>query len=177
MDAIKKRMEKSIAALQHELATIRTGRANASLLDHVTVEYYGSEVPLSQVATITVPEARMLAVTPWEKPMLPTLEKAILASDVGITPSSDGTMIRLILPELTEERRKELVRKVSQVGETAKVSIRNIRRDANDTVKKDNDLSEDEVKRQQALIQKQTDHFIAEIETILKVKEQDILTI
>ncbi|MDX8413735.1 MAG: ribosome recycling factor [Mariprofundales bacterium] len=177
MDALKKRMEKSITALKHELATIRTGRANASLLDHVMVEYYGSEVPLSQVATITVPEARMLAVTPWEKPMLPTLEKAILASDVGITPSSDGTMIRLILPELTEERRKNLVRKINQVGETAKVSIRSIRRDANDAVKKNSDLSEDAIKHEQALIQKETDHFIAEIEAVLKSKEQDILTI
>jgi len=177
MDAIKKRMEKSIVALQHELATIRTGRANVSLLDHVMVEYYGSAVPLSQVATITVPEARMLAVTPWEKPMLPILEKAILTSDVGITPNSDGTMIRLVLPELTEDRRKDLVRKINQVGETAKVSIRSIRRDANDTVKKDSELSEDAIKREQALIQKETDHFIAEIERVLKIKEQDILTI
>ncbi|MDQ6963975.1 MAG: ribosome recycling factor [Mariprofundales bacterium] len=177
MDAIKIRMGKSIAALQNELATIRTGRANASLLDHVKVDYYGSEVPISQVATIMVPEARMLTITPWEKPMLPALEKAILASDVGVTPSSDGTTIRLVLPELTEERRKELVRKINQVGETAKVSIRNIRRDANDAVKKDGDLSEDEIKQQQVLIQRETDHFIAEIDALLKAKEQDILTI
>ncbi len=177
MEALRKRMEKSIAALHHELASIRTGRANASLLDHVTVEYYGSQVPLSQVASITVPEARMLVITPWEKQLLPDIEKAILASDVGVTPSSDGTVVRLVLPELTEERRKELVKKVNQVGETARIAIRNIRRDANDAVKKNSDLSEDEVKREQDRIQKETDRFIAEIDKVLKAKEQDILTI
>lgn len=170
-------MEKSIDALRHELAAIRTGRANASLLDHVTVEYYGAQVPISQVASITVPEARMLVISPWEKHMLPEIEKAILASDVGITPSSDGSVIRLVLPELTGERRRELVRKVHQVGETARIAVRNIRRDANDAVRKDESLSQDEAKRRQEQIQKETDRFIAEIDRMLKAKEQEILTI
>ncbi|RMH52080.1 MAG: ribosome recycling factor [Zetaproteobacteria bacterium] len=177
MDALRARMEKSIDALRHELAAIRTGRANASLLDHVTVEYYGAQVPISQVASITVPEARMLVISPWEKHMLPEIEKAILASDVGITPSSDGSVIRLVLPELTGERRRELVRKVHQVGETARIAVRNIRRDANDAVRKDESLSQDEAKRRQEQIQKETDRFIAEIDRMLKAKEQEILTI
>jgi len=176
MKALEQRMEKSIAALKHDLASIRTGRASVSLLDHVQVPYYGADVPLSQVASITVPEARMLAVSPWERTMLPVIEKALLASDVGITPNSDGTLIRLILPELTEERRKDLVRKVGQSGEATRVALRNIRRDANDAAKKSGE-SEDAIKDQEASIQQVTDRFVAEVETILKTKEQDILTI
>jgi len=176
-DALEKRMQKSIAALKSELATIRTGRANASLLDHVFVDYYGSEVPLSQVGNLAVPEPRMITIAPWEKNMLGPIEKAIQASDLGLNPSNDGEVIRIVLPELTEERRKDLVKQVKQVGEKAKVSIRNIRRDANDEVKKDDAVSEDESKRLQDRVQKMTDQFIAEIDQIIEHKEKEILTV
>ncbi len=179
-DDVKKRMEKSIAALKSELATIRTGRANAAILDHVRVEYYGSEVPVNQVGNISVPEPRMLVITPWEKSVLKDIEKAILASDLGLTPTNDGEVIRIVLPELTEERRKELVKLARQAGEKAKVSIRNIRRDANDEVKrqvKEEGLSEDESKRMQERIQKITDDFIAEVDRIIEHKEEEILTV
>ena len=178
--AIEKRMEKTIAALKSELATIRTGRANAALLDHVRVSYYGSDVPVSQVGNISVPEPRMLMITPWERTVLGDLEKAILSSDLGLNPSNDGEVIRIVLPELTEERRKDLVKQVKQVGEKAKVSIRNIRRDANDDIKKqgkEDSLSEDEVKRMQDQVQKITDRFIAEIDAVVEHKEKDILTV
>ncbi len=179
-DAIKARMEKSIGALKSELTTIRTGRANAALLDHVRVSYYGSEVPLSQVGNISVPEPRMLVIAPWEKNIIADIEKAIMKSDLGLTPTSDGEVIRIVLPELTEERRKELVKQVRAVGEKARVSIRNIRRDANDDVKKqvkEEGLSEDEAKRLQEKIQKITDDFIAEVDQIIEHKEKDILTV
>lgn len=177
---IESRMQKSIAALKSELATIRTGRANAALLDHVTVPYYGSDVPVAQVGNISVPEPRMLMITPWEKSILGDLEKAILKSDLGLNPASDGEVIRIILPELTEDRRHDLVRQVKAVGEKAKVSVRNIRRDANDAIRKqakDEGLSEDESKRMQADVQKVTDRFVAEIDQIVEHKEQDILTV
>jgi len=178
--AIETRMEKTIASLKSELATIRTGRANAALLDHVRVSYYGSDVPVSQIGNISVPEPRMLMVAPWEKTLLGDLEKAILASDLGLNPSNDGEVIRIILPELTEDRRKDLVKKVRQVGEKAKVSVRNIRRDGNDDVKKlekEESLPEDEVKRMQDKVQKVTDRFIAEIDAVVEHKEKDILTV
>ena len=177
---IENRMQKSIAALKSELATIRTGRANAALLDHVTVPYYGSEVPVSQVGNISVPEPRMLMITPWEKSILGDLEKAILKSDLGLNPTSDGEVIRIVLPELTEDRRRDLVKQVKAVGEKAKVSVRNIRRDANDAVKKqvkDEGLSEDESKRLQENIQKVTDRFVAEIDEIVENKDKEILTV
>ncbi|MDQ7000292.1 MAG: ribosome recycling factor [Mariprofundus sp.] len=177
---MENRMQKSIAALKSELATIRTGRANAALLDHVTVPYYGSEVPVSQIGSISVPEPRMLMISPWEKTILGDLEKAILKSDLGLNPSSDGEVIRIVLPELTEDRRRDLVKQVKAVGEKAKVSIRNIRRDANDAVKKqvkDEGLSEDESKRLQDRIQKMTDRFVSEIDQIVEHKEKDILTV
>jgi len=179
-DQLQSRMEKSIQALRSELATIRTGRANATLLDHVRVEYYGSMVPLNQVGNISVPEPRMLVIAPWEKSLLGAIEKAIQASDLGINPSNDGEVIRIVMPELTEERRKELVKQVKAVGEKAKISIRNIRRDANDDVKrqiKDEGLSEDESKRLQEAIQKTTDKFIAEVDSIVEHKEKEILTV
>jgi len=178
--AIETRMEKTIASLRSELATIRTGRANAALLDHVRVSYYGSDVPVSQIGNISVPEPRMLLVAPWEKTALADLEKAILASDLGLNPSNDGEVIRIILPELTEDRRKDLVKQVKQVGEKAKVSVRNIRRDGNDTVKKqakEDSLSEDESKRMQDKVQKITDSFIAEVDAVVEHKEKDILTV
>jgi len=177
---MESRMQKTIAALKSELATIRTGRANAALLDHVTVPYYGSDVPVSQVGSISVPEPRMLMIAPWEKSILGDLEKAILKSDLGLNPASDGEVIRIVLPELTEDRRRDLVRQVKAVGEKAKVSIRNIRRDANDAVKKqvkDEGMSEDESKRLQDGIQKLTDRFVSEIDQIVEHKEKDILTV
>jgi len=176
-DALETRMQKSIAALKTELATIRTGRANASVLDHVFVSYYGSDVPLNQVANLAVPEPRVIAIAPWEKTMLGEIEKAILSSDLGLNPSSDGEVIRIIFPELTEDRRKELVKQVRQVGEKAKVSVRNIRRDANDEVKNDDSLPEDENKRLQERIQKVTDQFIAEVDQVIEHKEKEILTV
>jgi len=177
---IRARMEKSIAALKAELATIRTGRANAAILDQVRVEYYGTEVPVNQVGNISVPEPRMLVITPWEKSTLKAIEKAILASDLGLTPTNDGEVIRIMLPELTEERRKELVKQARQFGEKARVAIRNIRRDANVEIKRqvrEEGLSEDESKRMQEQVQKITDEFIAEVDRIIEHKEQEILTV
>jgi len=180
LNDIESRMQKTVGVLKTDLTRIRTGRANASLLDHVTVDYYGSEVPISQVANLSVPEPRTIVIAPWEKTMLQAVEKAIQSSDVGITPNNDGTIIRLTLPELTEDRRKEFVRQVKQIGENSRVAIRNVRRDANDDIKrqvKDDGLSEDESKRQQEKIQQLTDKYIAEIEHVLERKEQDILTL
>lgn len=179
-DTIESRMQKSITALKSELATIRTGRANSALLDHVRVSYYGSEVPLSQVGNISVPEPRMLVIAPWEKTILGDVEKAILKSDLGLTPSNDGEVVRIVLPELTEERRKELVKQVKAAGEMAKVAVRNIRRDANEDIKrqlKDDHLSEDDSKREHDRIQKITDQFVAEIDQVIEHKESDILTV
>ena len=177
---LEERMSKTIEALRHELATIRTGRANAALLDQVRVPYYGSDVPVSQVGSISVPEPRMLMISPWEKSVLDDLEKAIMTADIGVTPSNDGEVIRLILPELTEDRRKEFVKQARGMSEKSKVSIRNLRRDANDDVKKqvkEDGLPEDESKRLQDEIQKITDKFIAEIDAVVEKKEQDILTV
>ena len=180
INALDERMKKSIAALKSELATVRTGRASTSLLDHVTVDYYGSEMPLSQVATLSVPESRMILIAPWEKTMIPVVEKAIMTSDLGLTPSNDGVAIRIILPELTEERRREFAKQVRQYGEKAKVAVRNIRRDANDDVKrkaKDEGLSEDESKRLTEQIQRVTDRYIHEIDQVVEHKEKDLLTV
>ncbi|HCS13948.1 MAG: ribosome recycling factor [Zetaproteobacteria bacterium CG06_land_8_20_14_3_00_59_53] len=180
MKDIESRMKKTISVLKEDLTRIRTGRANASLLDHLRVSYYGSDLPISQVANLSVPEPRTIVIAPWEKPMLGTIEKAILASDIGITPSNDGVIIRLTLPELTEDRRKEFVKQVKQIGEKARVAVRNIRRDANEEVKKqvkDDGLPEDESKRRQDQIQQLTDQYIAEIEHVLERKEHDILTV
>ncbi|MDQ7003584.1 MAG: ribosome recycling factor [Ghiorsea sp.] len=174
------KMNKTIEALRHELATIRTGRANASLLDQIRVPYYGSDVPVSQVGSISVPEPRILMISPWEKSALSDIEKAIMIADIGVTPSNDGEVIRLILPELTEDRRKEFVKQAKGMSEKSKVSIRNLRRDANDDIKKqvkDDGLPEDEGKRLQEQIQKITDKFITEVDTVIEKKEQDILTV
>ncbi len=177
---LEDKMSKTIAALRSELATIRTGRANAALLDQIRVPYYGSDVPVSQVGSISVPEPRMLMITPWEKSILSDLEKALLASDIGITPSSDGEVIRLVLPELTEERRKEFVKQAKGMSEKSKVSLRSLRREANEGVKKqskDDALPEDEAKLLQDDIQKMTDKFVAEVDAVIEKKEQDILTV
>ncbi|MDX8377922.1 MAG: ribosome recycling factor [Mariprofundales bacterium] len=177
---LKQQMEKTLTAYRSDLATLRAGRANVNLLDKIRVAYYGSDMPISQVATLTVPEARVIVIAPWEKTMLATIEKAISKSDLGITPSNDGTIIRLSLPELTEERRKEFVKQARQMSEKARVSVRNARRDANVVIKKqvkDKEISEDDSKRQQAAVQKVTDGFVARIDEILTQKETDILTV
>lgn len=174
------RMEKSIESLNRQLASIRAGRANASLLDRVVVEYYGAPTPLNQMASISVPEPRLLVVQPYDKTIIDDVEKAILASDIGITPSNDGTVIRLAVPALTEERRKELVKEVGKEAEDAKVAIRNIRRDANDDLKKlekDGELTEDELRRYNDDVQALTDDFIKKVDESVKVKEEEILDI
>jgi len=172
------RMQKSIEALKEELRRLRTGRAHASLLDHITVEYYGSQVPVSQTATVTVEDARTLAVTPWEKSMVPAVEKAILNSDLGLTPVSAGSVIRVPLPPMTEERRKDLVRVVRQEGENARVAIRNVRRDALGQVKdllKEKLVTEDDDRRAQDEIQKLTDRYVGQVDALLKEKEAEIM--
>lgn len=175
----ERRMQKSVEALKTELAKIRTGRPHPSLLDHVTVEYYGSEVPISQVANINVEDARTLSVTPWEKPMVAVVEKAIMTSDLGLNPATSGNVIRVPMPPLTEERRRDLTRVVKQEGEQGKVAVRNIRRDANSdfkTLLKEKDISEDESRSAEDAIQKLTDKYVAEIDAVLQEKEQDLLS-
>ncbi|HFD79390.1 MAG TPA: ribosome recycling factor [Gammaproteobacteria bacterium] len=174
------RMGKSIESLKQELGKIRTGRAHPSLLDHIRVEYYGSEVPLSQVAKVAVEDSRTLTVTPWEKPMVQVVEKAIMTSDLGLNPNSAGTVIRIPLPALTEERRKDLVRVVRAEGEAARVAIRNIRRDANNDFKellKEKEISEDEARHAEEEIQKLTDRFVKEVDKLLAEKETELMEI
>ena len=174
------RMGKSIDALKHELSKLRTGRAHPGLLEHINVEYYGSQVPLSQVANISVGDSRMLNVTPWEKHMVPVIEKAILNSDMGLNPATAGELIRVPLPALTEERRKDLIRIVKQEGEAAKVAIRNIRRDVLGTIKdllKDKEITEDDDRAAQADVQKITDKYVAEVDKLLQEKEKDLMEI
>ena len=174
------KMTKTINNLDGELATIRAGRANPHVLDKIAVDYYGSPTPIQQVANVSVPEARMIQIQPWEKSMLKAIEKAILTSDIGINPTNDGTSIRLVFPELTEDRRKELAKDVKKKGEAAKVAIRNIRRDANDSFKKlgkSSEVSEDEVKDLETQAQKMTDKFIADIDKAIEEKSKQILTV
>ncbi len=174
------RMRKSIEALTHELAKIRTGRAHPGLLEHITVSYYGAELPISQTASISVEDARTLAVTPWEKSMVPAVEKAILTSDLGLNPSTAGSVIRVPLPALTEQRRRDLIKVVRQEAENGRVAIRNIRRDANAELKealKGKKISEDEERRSQEQIQKLTDQFIKQVDKLLEEKEADLLSL
>lgn len=174
------RMQKSIDALRHTLIKVRTGRASTALVEHLKVSYYGSDMPLSQVASIAVADARSLVITPWEKQMVGAVEKAILASDLGLTPNTAGTVIRLNLPALTEERRKELSKVVHGEGEDTKVAVRNIRRDANHHVKellKDKQITEDEMTRSEADIQKMTDKAIKDVDDVVKAKEQELLAV
>lgn len=176
----KDRMQKSVDALSSELSKIRTGRANARLLDHVMVEYYGNHVPINQAATVAVEDARTIAITPWENPLVPVVEKAILSSDLGLNPTTAGNVIRVVLPPLTEERRKDLVRVVKQEAEKGRVAIRNIRRDANTDFKellKEKEISEDEERQAQDEIQKLTDQFIQEIESLVGKKEKDLMEV
>ncbi|MBT3014349.1 MAG: ribosome recycling factor [Candidatus Thiodiazotropha endolucinida] len=184
IDDIKKdantRMGKSVESLVHELAKVRTGRAHPSLLDHIRVDYYGSEVPISQVANINVEDARTLTVVPWEKNMVAVVEKAILTSDLGLNPMSAGTVIRVPMPPLTEERRKDLIRVVRHEAEGAKVAIRNIRRDANHDLKdlvKEKMISEDDERRGQDVIQGLTDQHIGQVDELLAEKEKDLMEI
>ena len=174
------RMSKSVAALQTELTKIRTGRAHTSLLDHITVEYYGSQVPLNQAANVGVEDSRTLIVTPWEKDMVPAIEKAIMGSDLGLNPASAGTVIRVPLPPLTEERRKDMIRIVRQEAEGGRVAIRNVRRDAMHDVKellKEKMIGEDEERRAEAEIQAITDKYVAQIDEVLAAKEADLMEI
>lgn len=173
------KMTKTLDGLTKELATIRAGRANPHILDKLTVDYYGTPTPLQQVANITVPEARMIQIQPWEASLIKEISKAIMASDLGLNPNSDGKIIRLVLPELTEERRKELVKDVKKKGEAAKVAVRNVRRDANDAFKKlaKQDISEDEIKELEEKIQRVTDKFVKEIDKAVDEKSKEILTV
>ena len=174
------RMGKSVESLKNDLSKIRTGRAHTSLLDHITVEYYGAAVPLSQVANVSVSDARTLAVTPWEKQMVAPIEKAIMTSDMGLNPMTAGEVIRVPLPPLTEERRKDMIRIVRQEGEGAKVAVRNIRRDVLSDFKslqKDKEITEDEERHAQDDVQKITDRYVAMIDELLKEKEKDLMEI
>ena len=173
------KMKKTLVGFETELTTIRAGRANPHILDKLTVEYYGAPTPLQQVANITVPEARMIQIQPWESSLIKEIEKAILTSDLGLNPNNDGKIIRLVLPELTEERRKELVKDVKKKGEGAKVAVRNIRRDANDAFKKlvKEDVSEDEIKELEEKVQKLTDKFVKDIDAAVENKSKEILTV
>lgn len=173
------KMKKAYDYLATDYAAIRAGRANPHVLDKIKVDYYGTPTPIQQVGNITVPEARMIQIAPWEKTLIKEIEKAIMASDVGITPSNDGAIIRLVFPELTEERRKDLVKEVKKKGEEAKVAVRNIRRDGNDAFKKlaKEDISEDQIKQLEDDLQKMTDKFIKNIEKLVEEKSKEILTV
>ncbi|HHQ69833.1 MAG TPA: ribosome recycling factor [Halothiobacillaceae bacterium] len=174
------RMKKSIESLKAELAKIRTGRAHVSILDHIKVEYYGSEVPLSQVARLSAEDARTLSVTPWEKDMVAKIEKAIMTSDLGLNPTTNGMVIRVPMPPLTEERRRDLGKVVRAEGEQAKVAIRNIRRDANTDLKemlKEKEISEDDERNGEAIIQKTTDAYVKQVDELVAAKEQELMEV
>ena len=177
---IKEKMEKSINVYNEKLSEVRAGRANPHILDKIRVDYYGAPTPLQQVANISVPEARMIQIQPWESNLIKEIEKAILLSDLGITPNNDGKIVRLVFPELTEDRRKELSKDVKKKGDNAKVAIRNIRRDANDDFKKQNkasEISEDELKNVEDEIQKLTDKYVAIIDKAIEDKTKEIMTV
>jgi len=176
----EQRMEKSVEALRGELRKLRTGRAHSSLLDHITVEYYGSEMPLNQAANIGVEDARTLTVKPWEKSMVPVVEKAIMNSDLGLNPATNGDLIRVPLPPLTEDRRKDMVKLVRQEAEKARVAIRNIRRDANSDLKgllKEKEISEDDERAAEEAIQKLTDKYTGQVDQVAEEKEQDLMSL
>jgi len=173
-------MDKAVEALRHDLSKVRTGRASVSILDDVRVDYYGTPTPLNQVASLAVPEPRLITIQPWERKLLPEIEKAIHKSGLGLTPSSDGIVIRLAFPALTEERRKEMVKQVKKMGEDGKIAVRNARRDANETLKKllkDKEISEDDEKRGEKEIQELTDEFVARIDKVIADKEKELLEI
>ncbi|MBR0164297.1 MAG: ribosome recycling factor [Lachnospiraceae bacterium] len=173
------KMQKSLKFLTDDLATVRAGRANPHVLDKLRIDYYGTPTPLQQVSNVSVPEARIIQIAPWDKNMIKEIEKAILASDIGITPTNDGANIRLVFPELTEERRKQLSKDVKKKGEEAKVALRNIRRDGTDAVKKlkGSDVSEDEMKDMEDELQKMTDKYVKEIDKAVEEKSKEIMTV
>ena len=175
----EEKMMKTLSNLNGELATIRAGRANPRVLDKLFVDYYGTPTPIQQLANVSVPEARMIQIQPWEKNMVKEIERAIQMSDIGINPTNDGTVIRLVFPELTEERRKEIVKDVKKKGEASKVAIRNIRRDGNDAFKKlkGSDVSEDGIKDLEVELQKATDKYIKEIDESVEAKSKEVLTV
>lgn len=178
--ATQQKMRKSIEALKHEFAKVRTGRAHTGLLDHIMVDYYGSQLPIPQVAGVNLLDARTLGVTPWEKKMLPVIEKAIRDSDLGLNPSTFGDTVRVPMPALTEERRRDLIKVVHREAEAARVAVRNLRRDANHALKeaeKEKTISEDDARRAEEEIQKLTDRHIVEIDQLLAVKETDLLAV
>ena len=174
------KMERSLAALRKELSRIRTGRATLALLEGIDVDYYGTSTPLTQMATVAAPESRLLTIQPWDKSQLGLIEKAIQRSDLGLTPQNDGKLIRLAIPPLTAERRKDLVKKVKKIGEDAKVALRNVRREGNETLKdleKGKDISQDDLRRGQDQVQKITDRFISQVDGVLNGKEHEILEV
>ena len=175
----EEKMQKAYDYLETDLGTIRAGRANPHVLDKIRVDYYGTPTPIQQVGNITVPEPRVIQIAPWEKTLIKDIERAIMMSDVGITPSNDGSLIRLVFPELTEERRKELVKDVKKRGEESKVAVRNARRDGNDALKKlaKTDVSEDEIKELEDKLQKMTDKFIKDLDKLVEEKSKEILTV
>jgi ribosome recycling factor len=176
----KDKMEKAVASLSRELASVRAGRASANLLDKISVDYYGAPTPVNQLASISIPEARLLVIQPYDKTVLGDIEKAILKSDLGLTPSNDGSLIRLSIPALTEERRKELVKLVKKYAEEAKVAVRNIRRDGNDDLKKlekNGEITEDELRGNTENVQKLTDEYIVKVDNVAKDKEKEIMEV
>lgn len=180
LDSMTQHMDKAIQSLKAELAKVRTGRASTALVDPVHVDYYGSSVPINQVANVTTPDARTIQIVPWEGGIIGAIEKAILAANIGLTPQNDGKVIRIPLPPMTEERRKEMVKLVKKMGEDSKVAIRNHRRDGNEEVKKQEKakvLSEDDAKKAMDLIQKKTDEKVAEVDKVIAGKEKEILTV
>ena len=179
-DDVSRRMDKSLEILQKELAAIRTGRASLAILDGIKVDYYGAMTPLNQVANLAVPEASLITIQPWEPPMLEAIEKAILSSDLGLNPANDGKVLRLPIPQLTEERRKQLVKQVGRIAEEGRTAIRQIRRDANDQLKvllKEKEITEDEEKRALKDVQNLTDEHIKDVEKIVQNKEQELMTV
>jgi ribosome recycling factor len=180
VDQVNAKMEASVEALKRELIKIRTGRASLALLDGIRVDAYGSMLPVDQVGTMTIPESRLIVIQPWDPQMLPVMEKAILSSDLGLTPANDGKVIRLTIPQLTEERRKELVKQVKKIAEEFKVAVRNVRRETNDSLKKmkkDKDISEDDMFRLQEEAQKATDAFIKQIDEVAAGKEKEVMEV
>ena len=180
LEEAEEKMKKTVEATRREFNGIRTGRATPALLDRITVDVYGTQLPLNQVATISVPEARLLMISPWDKSTIPAIERSIMKSDLGLNPSSDGNEIRLAIPQLTEERRRDLTRVVHKKAEEGKVAIRNVRREANEELKKlrkASDISEDEEKRAEERVQKLTDKYISEIDRIQEIKEQEVLEV
>ena len=173
-------MEKSIESLKKDFTRVRTGRASVSLLDDVRIDYYGTPTPLSQVGTLAVPEPRLITITPWEKKLIPDIEKAILKSDLGLNPSSDGVLVRIIIPPLTEDRRKEMCKVLKRLGEESKIALRNIRRDGNDGLKKlekDKEISEDDLKRGEKEIQELTDQYVKKVDETVAAKEKEVMEV